>query len=435
MRHTLTPFILLGLTCLSFTTGCPTENNANNEEDNNTNNLVKDETPDTSMMDATRDEVKDVVKDETVIVGEDVTPDVVEDDTQDEVADEEVDEGTTPTSGWVKRSVPCFSGIPFIALHFDAVNGYMGCGESAQGAGLFVTTDKGQTWESARKFSATRVVDVRRGPDGKLYGAGHDTLDGFRAWEIDDSNPTPNGLKLVGVFRPETALAANKVARAQNIAVTADGQMLVDSSLNRAAGYLPGPGQPWQELEYLGEGGTSRFLTRVHAFDNQFYGVGSTISTIAEVHLPSKTEGAPIFTTVNPLARRSAELMEFHMWSATKMIAVGVNVSDNFPLILIGEGDLYDKDNWRQVEVFDSGIEYKGNIRGMAVKGDTIVVVGGKIPTSKGGFMLRSEDAGETWTDITPTTQGKVNRLWNVWMWDNGDLFAAGEQGGWFYKK
>lgn len=432
MQRTLIPFVLLSLACLSFATGCPAENNTNNSN-NDDNNPVEDVTPDTTKTDSSKDEAKDTVKDETVTVDE--SKDVAQDDTKDEAVDEATDEGTTPTSGWTKRTIPCFSGIPYIALHFDAVNGYMGCGEATTGAGLFVTQDKGQTWESARKFSSTRVIDVRRGPDGKLYGAGKDTLDGFRAFEIDDTNPTPNGLKLVGVFRPETTSAFKKVERGQNVVLTADGQMLVDSSLNRTAAYRSSPTAAWDELEYVGEGETSKFITRIRSFDNKFYGVGSTISTIAEVHLPSKTEGSPFFTTVNPLARRSAELQEFHMWSATKMIAVGVNVSDNFPLILIGEGDLYDSANWRQVEIFDSGIEYKGNIRGMAVKGDTIVVVGGKIPTSKGGFMLRSEDAGETWTDITPTTQGKVNRLWNVWMWDNGDLFAAGEQGGWFYKK
>lgn len=422
MKRTLTPILLLSLLVLSLATGCPEENNANNagnnseNNENNENNDSSDATPDSTTQDETKDEG----------AGE-------EDETQDEVQDEEADEDIPVASGWSKRSLACRSGIPYIALHFDDVNGYMGCGEAAAGAGLFVTTDKGQSWSTTRKFSGARVVDVRRGPDGKLYGAGKGT-DGFRAWEIDDADLEPNKLQFVGVFRPETTSAFKKIERAQNVVRTEDGQMLVDSSLNRATAYRASDADEWNELEYVGEKDTSVFLTRVKALNNKFYGVGSTIATPVEVHLPSKTEPSPIFTTIRPLNNRTGELQELHVWSETKMIVTGVNNSNNEPLILIGEGDLYDTDNWKQVEVFDSGIEYKANIRGMAVKGDTVVVVGGKVPTAKGGFILKSEDAGETWTDITPTDQGKVNRLWNVWMWDNGDLFVAGEQEAWFFK-
>jgi photosystem II stability/assembly factor-like uncharacterized protein len=98
--------------------------------------------------------------------------------------------------------------------------------------------------------------------------------------------------------------------------------------------------------------------------------------------------------------------------------------------MLIGDGDLYDKKSWEQVTHYHMGINFQGNIHGMDVEGDTIVVVGGKIPSVQGGFILKSEDAGETWNDITPKNMGTLGRLWKVKIWPSGDLFVAGEQDG-----
>lgn len=399
MNNSILPLITLSLLALSLSTGCPVENNANNSTD------------------ATPDAIDDI------------------DEMADEMVDEVVDETVTPTSGWAKTSIGCVSGNPFIALHFDAQTGYMGCGESSTNRGLFVTKDGGRSWsDTARKFSEAQVVDIRRAPNGKLYGAGKDNLDGSRVFEIDDTDV--DNLKLIGVFFPMTTSAFKKVERAQNIAVTGQGHMLADDSVKRTAGYKPAGSDEWQELEYVGEGEQVLTLTRVRALNEAFYGVGSTIDGDAEIHLPSKTEETPIFTTISPVKNRDIELQDFHIWNETKMIAVGVNNTQRFPVILIGEGDLYEEANWKQIDLFDSGIEFEGNIRGMAVNGDNIVVVGGKVPSSAGGFVLMSSDAGETWTDITPVPEsGKVTRLWNVWLWENGDIYAAGESAGWAFKK
>lgn len=417
MNNSIIPLIVLSLFTLALSTGCPAEdNNANNE--NNTNNGEVDETADVV-----------VDKDETI-------------DEPDVTVDEEKDE-TVTTSGWAKVSVGCIAGNNNVALHFDGQRGYMGCGDAGEGTGLFLSEDGGRTWgASARAFNQARILDVRRGPDGKLYGAGRDTLDKARVFEIDDS--TPANPKLVSVFVPQSNTAGVLIDRARNIAITEDGQMYTHAIVGAAAAYKPAGSDEWQELAYiseeaLGNGDTSGALliSEIRTFDNKFYAVGSRNSDEAEIKLPSKLPGATYhFQTIKPVKNRDIELWDLHVWSESKMIAVGDNASDRNPVILLGEGDVYDEANWTKIDLFDSGIEIQGDIHGMAVQGDTVVVVGGQFPSSKGGFALKSEDAGKTWTDITPVPDtGKVSLLWKVHLWENGDIYAAGDSAGWSFKK
>lgn len=346
-------------------------------------------------------------------------------------------------NGWVKAGLPCYSGVSYVALHFDGQVGYGGCGDSSNGAGLFVSKDGGMTWSgSARKFSSVRVVDIRRAPDGKLYGAGKDQLDGNRVFIIDDADV--DSLKLESVFVPMTTSAFKKVERAQNIAVTADGQMFADSVTGTQAAYKPADSTEWEELESIGEesltgeGSGTYQITKVRAFENKFYAIGSLIGDPASIRLPSKNADATYhFQTIRPKPNRAAELKDFHIWDANNILAVGHDQSERYPLIFLAEGDPYEVGNWTQIDVFDSGIEYQGGINRIAVKGDRVVAVGEKFPTSQGGFVLMSEDRGKTWTDITPqpTDGKKPKRFWNVWMWDNGSIYAFGEGEAWLLKK
>jgi hypothetical protein len=108
---------------------------------------------------------------------------------------------------------------------------------------------------------------------------------------------------------------------------------------------------------------------------------------------------------------------------------VGFDHSTDYPLLYRLAGDAYDNTAWKQVELLDSNITYKGGVWSISVQGNTVVAAGERIPTSSGGFVVRSTDGGQTWIDITPPGENNVppGALSKIWLFSNGDVFAAGD--------
>ena len=343
------------------------------------------------------------------------------------------------SAGWTQASTPC-PGSKTNALWFDnRLTGYVGCGENASGKGLFVTKDGGLTWTAAPDFDQVRVNDIRRGGDGKLYGAGVHTLDGYSAWLIDE---TGGSLKPVALFQPGKN-AYTKVAQGENLAVTKDVQALVDSLTGTSAAYRPAGGT-FTEMSSLGEetlddpkaGGFQ--VRRVVDFDNKFYACGSVINEPAQVMVPSKKPGATYHMARIELqpSTRDGELLDMHLWSASRAIVAGHDQSEQYPLVYLGNGDLTVKASWSQVDLKTSGITYKAGVNAVFVLGETVIVACDKIPTQEGGCVWKSTDGGKTWADITPKLEkGTIGPMSAAWAFDNGDIVAAG--GGaemWIYK-
>ncbi len=141
---------------------------------------------------------------------------------------------TSADSGWEEHAAaaPCRPN----ALWFDDRHaGLMGCGDKADGAGLWTTSDGGETWQSQDSFSEIRVNDIRRAPDGLLYGAGQFLAGEAPVFSIDEGGPAlgASGLYTWG------DKASTKVGQAENIAVTADGQVLLESLTGTTAAYKP----------------------------------------------------------------------------------------------------------------------------------------------------------------------------------------------------
>lgn len=333
---------------------------------------------------------------------------------------------------WSELPGPC-GGSATNAMWFDDEdNGFVGCGENAEGTGLFVTIDGGASWEPQMKFGNVRTMDIRRGPDGVLYGAGTDQLDGFSMWSVDESGAQ---LEPVGLYTPSNN-AFTSVGQGENAAVTAAGQILVDSLTGTSAAYRPAGGE-FEEHRSVGEAAIADpdnapafQVRRIVAFGEQFYAVGSLINDPARVHLPSLMPGATFhFQTVQLQPdTRDGELLDMHMWSETHMIVAGHDQSERYPLIYVVDGDPYVGENWQQVALWDSGLEYEGGINDIDVVGDTVVAVGEKFPTSSGGFVVVSHDAGLTWEDITPD-EGGAGALSAVKLFDGGEMIVGGGGG------
>lgn len=330
---------------------------------------------------------------------------------------------------WSEISGPC-AGSGTNALWFDdRMNGFVGCGENADGEGLYTTIDGGATFEENVRFNEVRVMDIRRGPDGVLYGAGIHQLDGFPLWSFDEGGM----IGATGLYTPSNS-AFTAVNQGQNAAITDDGQMMVDSLTGTQAAYRPAGGE-FEEVDSLSEellsnpDAGSYQVSRIVANDNRFYAVGSLINDPARVHLPSLLDGATFHfqSVLLQPDTRDGELQDMHVWDSEHIIVAGFDQSERFPLVYLVDGaDPYDSANWEKIEFFDSGIDYQAGINDIAVDGETVVMVGEKFPTSAGGFVVISEDGGRNFEDVTPEGMGPLSR---VWMFDNGEMITAGGGG------
>ncbi len=330
---------------------------------------------------------------------------------------------------WSEIAGPC-AGSGTNALWFDdRMNGFVGCGENADGEGLYTTIDGGASFEDNLRFNEVRIMDIRRGPDGVLYGAGIHQLDGFPLWSFEEAGM----IGASGLYTPSNS-AFTAVNQAENAAITQDGQMLIDSLTGTQAAYRPAGGE-FEEVDSLSEDllgnpdAGSYQVRRIVAHDNRFYAVGSLINDPARVHLPSQLDGATFHfqTVLLQPDTRDGELLDMHVWDSQHIIVAGFDQSERFPLIYLVDGaDPYDSANWEKIELFDSGLDYQAGVNDIAVDGDTVVMVGEKIPTAQGGFVIVSEDGGRTFEDITPEGAGPLSR---VWRFENGEMIAAGGGG------
>lgn len=150
--------------------------------------------------------------------------------TVDETGEESSSDTQDAPGVWMEASSPC-GGSATNAMWFDdREHGLIGCGENAEGEGLFTTADGGVSWEDHPSFNEVRVMDIRRGPDGVLRGAGIHQLDGYSVFSIDEDG----ALSPTGLYDPGNN-AFTTVNQAENVAVTNDGQILIDSLTGTSA--------------------------------------------------------------------------------------------------------------------------------------------------------------------------------------------------------
>lgn len=340
------------------------------------------------------------------------------------------DVGLPLAGSWWSASSPC-PGSTTDALWFDdEARGFAGCGENAEGAGLWRTADGGSTWSAEPAFADVRVMDLRRGPDGVLYGAGVHRSAGYSAWRCDESG---GALAPVALFTPGDD-AFTSVAQGENVAVAADGQMLVDSLTGTNAAWRPAGGDFVELHSLLEEALTDPDapgvqVRRVVAVADRFYACGSVINEPAQVFLPSRQPGATWHLErlrLQPPAE-DGELLDLHVWSPERAIAVGFDHSGRSPLVYVLDGAAAAPASWQRIDLAAQGSAAPAGLNALHVVGDVVVAVGEQIPTTRGGLVLRSTDAGRTWQDVTPTPDsGRVGALSEVWLFANGDVFAAG---------
>ena len=457
----------------------PMENNAtenNTSGDNNTTNPNNTDpnntTPDPNNTDPNNTNPNNTTPDPNNTNPNNTTPDPNNTDPNNTNPNNTTDpnntnpNNTSAGTGWqiFGGTLPCADKA---AIWFDDDdNGFWGCGKSGTG-GLWTTTDGGLTWTKQARVNE-KINDFFRDSTGRMVLAGQF---GGPVAELDESNPAI--LKAEPLYQRGNN-GFTSVEQGESVAVTSDGQILVDSLTGTTAAYFPGDNaagkawfeqtctgddasnfnpdstNTWCELHGVDEGkladpeATVSQISSIILHEDRFYAAGRWIADAGKVQLPSKLEGATYhMQQLDVQDGGNGEMMEITSTGNGSLVAVGTDQSENFPLLFTcpAGSDCYAAEGWTRAELdFFFIDEYwtlpaSGSRDGRAVAsaGDIVVAVGNFVPNGKGGWALISYDNGTTWEDLTPALneldleKERVPMLYDVHIFESGKILLVGD--------
>ncbi len=319
--------------------------------------------------------------------------------------------GAALPDGWQDRSNPVGTGT-------DRTNGFhvdddgtiwTGYGEAANGYGLFKGANLGTTWSKVEDEDGAlenfRVWSLGRGPGGALYvgGSGYgkllrlDTTALTVTQELDGSGDVDHNYAHIGAFGLLSTGAV--VAQSYNI-----------GAIYRAAGETTAVANDWLDVGAALAGGVGerRHIPQLVTFNDKFYGVTTNPDGAPFVLVPSSSGGAEPYeltrVTLPPLANQYGEMGGLAV-NASRVVAVGVSHEHHRGLIWVSESadgtGTYTRYSINSIIGVDNGVGTW--LRGVCMRGDTVVAVGEKNPMmDDGAIAVISTNGGGTWTDISP---------------------------------
>ncbi len=336
--------------------------------------------------------------------------------------------GGATTSDWVERSHTC-PGINRVdALHLDDDGAlWLGCGSGNVGNGLFRSTDEGQSWsQPVSSLSTMRVTSISRGGDGALYVGG--TASGVMAVRVDTA---ASPMTATDFLTPVNTVGRQFIVG--GLRVRADGTALAESLngtdlLYRPASTTGASASEWTEAS--ASLAPVRQMLDLILVDGRFVGAGSTIAQPPVLFLPSRAAAA------DPWAFEQIELssrFDGELWGvaadAQRLVAVGVDQDADVGKIFVSGADRYEVADYTSHDVSALVGREKTWARGVCMRGQRVVVVGEVQPLRDDtGFVLLSDNGGESFTNITPPgVGGSVSKCA---VRADGSIVAAGA-GGW----
>lgn len=357
-------------------------------------------------------------------------------------SDKEVDSGTDsgtdttdPSNPWSAETSPC-SGSKMEALYCsDALTCHVGCGSNADGAGLFVTGDGGQSWSMAEDsaggafFDSFRVLDITPDGSGGLYVAGTGTTD----HRVVGYDPATGDLSEVYTNDPNVdySMTVGTYARTSDgteVAESLTGAGVVvrkdDSDFRDTYADYDGWASAYGWWHTAGFSNHNQILD-LAVVDDQILGVGAQINYTPVVYLPPRSWD---FATDND-GDEDGYLES--MWEVVELVDsfstydgecwhVDGN-SDGIALACVNEdADVgrvytigadwqtaaYDTENWTETRVeeivafarVDGHSTYnEGVCRGP----DNDITVVGRDSQTDNGYAIRSTDGGASWAELT----------------------------------
>ena len=318
------------------------------------------------------------------------------------------------TSGLFVESHPC-SGNRTDAVHVDSADTfYVGCGSTTNGEGLYVTNDRGSTWESVRDFEAFRVTDIHRGVDGVLYISG----------------TGPNGQR-VNALEADGSITRVMEAGTQvwssfqvgTFVVRPDGSAIAESLTGSDLAFRPSATAPFEDAYPWWTGPDSYQVLDATLHEGRIVGVGSTISQ-PPVYFEQDESLSGFKMNDVVLDDNDGELWSIDS-DGSNLILGGVDQNIDVGVIYWSNStsDRLNPDGWFAYDLRDL-FEEPTWVRGVCRDGDRMLAVGELTQTAE-GILVESIDGGDTWRNITPTDAPPLSEC----VFAEGRLVVAGAEG------
>ncbi|MEL6344375.1 MAG: hypothetical protein AAFV53_14755 [Myxococcota bacterium] len=334
--------------------------------------------------------------------------------------------------GWRLTFHPC-TGNRTDALFFDdPQTGYVGCGTTTVGTGLYRTTDGGQTWDrpstSPAGFLDTfRVNHVSRSDDGKLYIAGTGDNDA-RVLSADTSGSTWN-LEAFLSADPQSGSSF----QVGSFARTSSGFAVAESLTGTDIVYRDADGEDWQS----GYGWWSDIdssgiqLLDMMMYDDKIYGCGSRINQPPYVFLPRR-DGAFGFEAIqlaSGLGEYNGEMWYVHA-DEQGVIVGGVNQSRDVGMVYFSSADPYETSGWSVLDISsivgDSDASWIRGVCRNTTAGVTVLV--GEVTNRNDGLVFISND-GVTFRNATADIDPTLGPMHRCQIFDDGTIVVTGSGG------
>lgn len=290
-------------------------------------------------------------------------------------------------SGWQVSDHPCV-GNRTDALLVDDGQLYAGCGTTAEGTGLFESSDGGVSWSEVGGLEAFRVSSLQAS-GGTVYVGGIDTQDSDRVLGLKGGALEPVFVTTGHVF---DSFHVGTFRRQPN------GRAFAESLTGTGIVWRDDDGADWQDGAGWGPGSDPQILDlEIHA--GELYGCGDRITEPPKIYLPAS--GGGVALEVVEVASFGGELWDLDV-DAGGIVAGGVNQDDAVGVVFWAGHD----EDFARFDVPDDEATW---IHGVCRGAGRMVAVGSYSRRS-GGILWFSDDAGDTWTEAAPPDSPDLHR-------------------------